>query len=40
MCMASVKELEEVLQAEELMDKEAELRQEKEQYNAKRRAMM
>ena len=40
MCMASVKELEEVLQAEELMDKEAELRQEKERYNAKRRAMM
>ena len=40
MCMASVKELEEVLQAEELMDKKAELRQEKERYNAKRRAMM
>ena len=38
-CTASVKELEEVLAAEELMDKETEMRQEKVRYDAKR-AMM
>ena len=38
-CTASVKELEEVLEAEELMDEEAELRQEKVWYNVKRSAV-
>ena len=37
-CMASVKELEEVLEAEESMDEEVELRQEKVQYDVKRSA--
>ena len=37
-CAASVKELEEVLAAEESMDKEAELRQEKVWYDEKRSA--
>ena len=36
MCAASVKELEEVLAAEESMDNEVEMRKEKECYNAKR----
>ena len=36
MCVALVKELEEVLVAEESMDEEAEIRKEKAQYNAKR----
>ena len=36
MCAASVKELEELLAAEELMDNEAEMRKEKEHYDAKR----
>ena len=36
--MALVKELEEVLEAEELMDEEVELRQEKVQYDVKRSA--
>ena len=36
MCMASVKELEEVLEAEELTDEEAELGKEKAWYNVKR----
>ena len=35
MCAASVKELEEVLAAEELTDEEAEMRDEKSRYNAK-----
>ena len=35
-CVASVKELEEVLAAEELTDKEAEMREEKVHYDAKR----
>ena len=35
-CVASVKELEEVLEVEESMDEEAEMRQEKEWYNARR----
>ena len=38
MCTALVKELEEVLVAEELMDEEAELGKEKAGYNAKRAA--
>ena len=37
-CAASVKELEEVLAAEESTDKEAEMREEKVCYNAKRGA--
>ena len=37
-CAASVKELEDVLAAEELMDDEAEMRKEKERYNARRGA--
>ena len=36
MCVASVKELEEVLAAEELTDEEAEMRDEKLHYNSKR----
>ena len=36
MCAASVKELEEVLAAEESTDEEAEMRDEKLHYNAKR----
>ena len=36
MCTASVKELEEVLEAEELMDEEAELGKEKAWYDVKR----
>ena len=39
MCVASVKELEEVLEAEESTDEEAEMRQEKARYDAKK-AMM
>ena len=39
MCAASVKELEEVLAAEESTDKEAEMRKEKARYDSKR-AMM
>ena len=35
-CMALVKELEEVLAVEESMDKEAEMRQEKQQYDVRR----
>ena len=35
-CVALVKELEEVLAAEESMDEEAEMREEKVHYNAKR----
>ena len=35
-CASSVKELEEVLAAEESMDKEAEMRKEKARYDAKR----
>ena len=35
-CAASVKELEEVLAAEELTDEEAEMREEKARYDAKR----
>ena len=35
-CTASVKELEEVLVAEESIDEEVEMRQEKEQYDARR----
>ena len=35
-CAASVKDLEEVLAVEELMDKEVEMRKEKAQYDAKR----
>ena len=35
-CTASVKELEEVLAAEELMDDEAEMMKEKQRYDAKR----
>ena len=35
-CMVSVKELEEVLAAEELTDDKAEMRKEKEHYDAKR----
>ena len=35
-CMASVKELEEVLVAEESTDEEVEMRKEKTRYNAKR----
>ena len=38
-CMESVKELEEVLAAEELMDEEAEMRKEKERYDARRGVM-
>ena len=37
-CAVSVKELEEVLAAEELMDKEAEMGKEKAWYDAKRSA--
>ena len=37
-CVASVKELEEVLAAEELTDKEVELWKEKARYNARRGA--
>ena len=36
MCTALVKELEEVLAAEELTDEEVEMREEKVRYNAKR----
>ena len=36
MCVVSVKELEEALEAEESMDKEVELRQEKVWYNVNR----
>ena len=39
-CMASVKELEEVLAAEESTDKEAEMRKEKAHYDAKRIVMV
>ena len=39
-CVASVKELEEVLAAEESMDEEAELWKEKARYNARRGAMI
>ena len=39
MCMALVKELEEVLAAEELTDEEAELWKEKARYNVRRGAM-
>ena len=39
MCVALVKELEEVLAAEELTDEEAELGKEKVRYNARRGAM-
>ena len=39
MCTASVKELEEVLAVEELTDDEAEMRKEKECYDAKRVVM-
>ena len=39
-CAALVKELEEVLEAEELMDEEVELRQEKVQYDVKRSAVV
>ena len=35
-CVVSVKELEEVLAAEESMDEEGEMRKEKARYNAKR----
>ena len=38
MCVASVKELEEVLAVEELMDEEAELWKEKARYDARRGA--
>ena len=38
-CTASVKELEEVLAVEESTDDEAELRKEKERYDARRGAM-
>ena len=37
-CAALVKELEEVLEAEESTDEEAEMRQEKEQYDTRRSA--
>ena len=40
MCAVSVKELEEVLVAEELTDEETEMRQEKVQYDAKRAMMV
>ena len=39
MCVGLVKKLEEVLEAEELTDEEAELRQEKVWYNVKKSAM-
>ena len=40
MCAVSVKELEEVLVAEELTDEETEMRQEKVRYDAKRAMMV